>query len=205
MLKYYVFWGIFVLVLIGIGFSLWDRRRRSLKARELEAAYRAAAAARTKPAVGPAPRPADEAVTSSLEAAAFDPHATRIHYRGSADGGAHAPLPARDAEPLPPEKTAKLVCVGGSLKHRSFPITAAGLTVGREPKNDVVIADPRTSYHHAWIGIIDHKVVLRDLGSTNGTFLNTQIDSPVGEVVLTPGDMIFFGGHGRDQFLFVVD
>jgi FHA domain len=202
-LKYYVFWGIFALVLIGIGFSLWDRRRRSQKARELEAAYRAAAAARAMPAAPPAP--ADAAAASPLAAPAFDPHATRIHYRGAADGGAHAPLPARDAEPLPPEKTAKLVCVGGSLKHRSFPITAAGLTVGREPKNDVVIADPRTSYHHAWIGIIDHKVVLRDLGSTNGTFLNTQIDSPVGEVVLTPGDMIFFGGHGRDQFLFVVD
>lgn len=207
MLKYYVFWGIFALVLIGIGFSLRDRHRRSLKARELEAAYRATAASRAKP-VAPAlavSAPAGEAATSSLEAPAFDPHATRIHYRGSADGGAHAPLPARDAEPLPPEKTAKLVCVGGSLKHRSFPITAAGLKVGRDPKNDVVIADPRTSYRHAWIGIVDHKVVLRDLGSTNGTFLNTQIDSPVGEVELSPGDTIFFGGHGRDQFLFVVD
>lgn len=203
MLKYYVFWGLFALVLIGIGFSLWDRHRRSQKARELEAASRAAAASRAKPAVGPAPGPADEAATSPLEAE-FDPRATRIHYRGPADG-MPAPLSARDAAPLSPEKTAKLVCVGGSLKHQSFPVTAAGLRVGRDPKNDVVIADPRTSYRHAWIGIIDHKVVLRDLGSTNGTFLNTQIDSPVGEVELNPGDMIFFGGHGRDQFLFVID
>ena len=107
--------------------------------------------------------------------------------------------------PLPPDKTARLVCVGGSQKDHSFPITAAGITIGRDPKNDVVISDPRASYHHAWIGIIDRKAVLRDLGSTNGTFLNAQIEAPVSEVALTPGDTIFFGGHGRDQFRFVVD
>jgi pSer/pThr/pTyr-binding forkhead associated (FHA) protein len=110
----------------------------------------------------------------------------------------------RDAAPLPAGKTARLVCVGGSQKDHSFPITAAGITIGRDPKNDVVIADPRASYHPAWIGIIDQKVVLRDLGSTNGTFLNAQIETPVSEVTLTPGDTIFFGGHGRDQFRLMV-
>lgn len=206
MLKYYVFWGLFTLVLIGIGVSLWDRRRRSLKAKELEAAYRAgaaAAAANAKPDVGPPAKPPAKPATSPLEAA-FDPHATRIHFRGPADGAPPVVL-HRDAAPLPAEKTARLVCVGGSQKDHSFPVTAAGITVGRDPKSDVVISDPRASYHHAWIGIIDHKAVLRDLGSTNGTFLNAQIDSPVSEVVLTPGDTIFFGGHGRDQFRFVVD
>lgn len=201
MLKYYVFWGIFALVLIGIGISLWDRRRRSLMAKELEEAYRAgaAAASRAKPSVGPAAKPA----TTSLEAA-FDPHATRVHFRGSTDS-VSATLPKRDAPPLPADKTPKLVCVGGSQKDHRFPVTAAGITVGRDPSNDIVIADPRVSYHHAWIGIIDRQAVLRDLGSTNGTFLNAQIESPVSEVVLSPGDTIFFGGHGRDQFRFVVE
>lgn len=186
MVKEYVFWGLFALVLIGIGISLWDRHRRSQKVKELEAAYRAGAAAATaahvKPVVGAAAKPAG----SPLEAA-FDANATRIHFRGAAD------------------KTARLVCVGGSQKEHSFPVTVAGMTVGRDPKNDVVITDPRASYHHAWIGIIDHKVVLRDLGSTNGTFLNAAIDTPISEAVLSPGDTIFFGGHGRDQFRFVVD
>lgn len=208
MLKYYIFWGLFVLVLIGIGVSLWDRHRRSLRAKALEAAYRAGAANPApdpvaKPVVGPAGRPAAKPAASPLEAA-FDPHATRIHFRGSPESTPSA-LPNRDAAPLPAEKTARLVCVGGSQKDHSFPVTAAGITVGRDPKNNIVIADPRVSYHHAWIGIIDQKAVLRDLGSTNGTFLNAQIESPVSEVVLSPGDTIFFGGHGRDQYRFVVD
>ena len=206
--KEYVFWGLFALVLIGIGVSLWDRHRRSLRAKALEAAYRAGAASPApdpvaQAVVGPAARPAAKPATSPLEAA-FDPHATRIHFRGSTDGTSSALL-NRHAAPLPAEKTARLVCVGGSQKDHSFPVTAAGITVGRDPKNDIVIADPRVSYHHAWVGIIDQMAVLRDLGSTNGTFLNAQIDSPVSEVVLSPGDTIFFGGHGRDQYRFVVD
>lgn len=203
MVKEYVFWGLFALVIIGIGVSLFNRHRRSLKAKELEAAYRAGVAAATKPVVGPAAKPPAKPATSPLKAA-FDPHATRIHMREAPAGGSQALL-HRDAAPLPPEKTAKLVCVGGSQKDHSFPVTAAGITVGRDPKNDVVITDPRVSYQHAWIGIVDRKAVLRDLGSTNGTFLNAAIDSPVSEVVLSPGDTIFFGGHGRDQFRFVVD
>ncbi len=204
MVKEYVFWGLFVLVLIGIGLSQWDRHRRAQRAKALEAAYRAgAASAAPRPAAGPAAQPTAHPATSPLEAK-FDPNATRVHIRGAADGAVHAPL-HRDAAPLPPQKAARLVCVGGSQKDHSFAVTAAGITVGRDPKNDIVISDPRASYHHAWIGIIDHKAVLRDLGSTNGTFLNARIESPVSEVVLSPGDTIFFGGHGRDQFRFVVD
>ena len=171
LVKEYVFWGCFALVLIGVGVSQWDRRRRALKAKELEEAYRAGLAAAT---------------------------------RAKPDGGAHAPL-HRDAGLVPPQETARLVCVSGSQKDHSFPVTAAGITIGRDPNNDVVISDPRASYHHAWIGIIEHKVVLRDLGSSNGTFLNAQIDSPVSEVELSPGDTILFGGHGRDQFRYIVD
>ncbi len=205
MIKYYVFWGLFALVLIGIGFSLWDRHRRSQKAKELEEAYRAgaAAAARAKPVVGPAVKPAAQPGGSPPQAA-FDPNATRVHFSGTAVGTSPA-SPNRDAAPLPAEKIARLVCVGGDQKHHSFPVTAAGIRVGRDPGNDIVISDPRVSYRHAWIGIIDHKAVLRDLGSTNGTFLNARIESPVSEVVLSPGDTIFFGGHGRDQFRFLVD
>ena len=191
MLKIYIFFGIFALVLIGIVVSVVTTRRRGL--RQKTNAVAAKPAAKVAPSASPDTMP---------PAAAFDPTATRIHFRPS--GPAHALL-ERDETVLPTAVSARLVCVGGTQKGHSFPVTVAGITVGRDAENDIVISDLRVSHHHAWVGIVDHKAVLRDLGSTNGTFLNAQMDSLVSEVVLSPGDTIFFGGHGGQQFRFVVD
>lgn len=198
MLRLYIFWGIFTLVLIGIGVTLMRQRRQRQK-REAAAAASSANAA----SVAAVPSSVSSVVASTPEPA-FDPGATRIHFRTPPTGLSSSVL-KRDEALLPTEVSAKLVCVGGSQKGNSFSIAAAGITVGRHPENDIVITDPRVSFHHAWVGVIDRKAVLRDLGSTNGTFLNARIDSPVGEVVLNPGDTIFFGGHSRDQFLFVIN
>ncbi len=194
MLKFYVFWGLFALVLIGVAATLIRDRQRRLK-REAEEAEGAKSRAASAPPHKPVVRPVE---------APYDPTATRVHVR-STPVGTHSELPDREEARLPSEAVPRLVCVGGSQKDHSFPVTVAGVTVGRSKDNTIVITDPRASNHHAWVGIVDHKVVLRDLESTNGTFLNAQIDAPVSEVVLSPGDTIFFGGHGRDQFRFVVD
>lgn len=191
MLKLYVFWGIFALVLIGVCVSV-VRTRSARKKADAETAKSSATVA---PGESPAATPAG---------AAFDPNATRIHFRTSPTRNPSALL-NRDEEILSTTGSARLVCVAGTQKDHSFPVTVAGITVGRNPQSDIVISDPRASHHHAWVGIIEQKAVLRDLGSTNGTFLNAQIDVPVSEVVLSPGDTIFFGGHGRDQYRFVVD
>lgn len=193
MLKIYIFWGIFTLVLIGVGVSVTATRRRSSRQKVNAAAAEPAAA------VAPSDIP-----DASPPLAAFDPTATRIHVRPPPTGTSPAVL-NRDEAVLPTAGAARLVCVGGTQKGHSFSVTEAGIKVGRDPQNDIVIADIRVSHHHAWIGIIDHKAVLRDLGSTNGTFLNAQMDSLVSEAVLSPGDTIFFGGHGGQQFRFVVD
>jgi hypothetical protein len=194
MLKLYIFWGLFALVLAGVAATLINNRKARQR-RDADNA-RALAAAAAKAAASPPKAAAAEA--------AYDPTATRIHVR-TTPAGANPALQNREEVPLPKEAVPRLVCVGGTQKDNSFPVTVAGITVGRSTDNDIVIADARASQRHAWVGIVDSKVVLRDLGSTNGTFLNAQIDSPVGEVVLIPGDTIFFGGHGRDQFLLVVD
>jgi hypothetical protein len=136
--------------------------------------------------------------------APFDPTATRIHVR-PAPAIAHSALPKRDEALLPDGAVATLGCLGGPLKGHSFRVTEAGITVGRAPESDIVLSDHRVSHRHAWLGIVDRKVVLRDLESTNGTFLNANLDSLVHEIVLSPGDTIFFGGHGGDQFRFVVN
>ncbi len=70
---------------------------------------------------------------------------------------------------------------------------------------DIVLADDRVSSRHAWIGFVDGRIVLRDLQSTNGAFLNAQTHASVSEVNLRSGDTIFFGGHQGDQFRFIAD
>lgn len=211
MLKVYVFWGIFTVVLIGVAVTLIQRHRRSQKGRAASGATAAESAAIVapgdRPAASPPASPAASAAASpaaSPPAAAFDPTATRIHFRPS-PAGTHSALLERDEAVLPAAGSPRLFCVGGTQKGHSFSVTAAGITVGRDPQNDIVISDIRVSHRHAWVGIIDHKAVLRDLGSTNGTFLNAQMDSLVSEAVLSPGDTILFGGHGGQQFRFVVD
>ncbi|MBL8753254.1 MAG: FHA domain-containing protein, partial [Planctomycetes bacterium] len=62
--------------------------------------------------------------------------------------------------------------------------------VGRKPGNDLVLADEKTSGVHAEIVLEGDRHVLRDLGSTNGTFLDGK---RITELVLSPGDVITFG------------
>lgn len=192
MVKHYVFWGLFALVMLGVVATLL-RQRRSNRQRPATAANTGVAAVGSS--IGPVAKPVETA---------FDPSATRIHFRDSPAARPPSSQKHHDAT-LPAAAAAKLVCVSGAQKGNSFSVAATGITVGRHPENDIVIADPRVSYHHAWLGVIDRKAILRDLESTNGTFLNGQIDTPVREAVLCPGDTIFFGGHSRDQFRFVVD
>lgn len=192
MLKLYIFWGTFVLVLIGVGLTLLSQHNRRRKSRNAAPESAAKAIAEAPPATGAVEAP-------------FDPNATRIHVRTSPASEAAVLLLNRENATLPVTASARLVCVGGPQKGESFTIRSGGITVGRDAKNDIVIHDPRVSYHHAWIGIVDRKVILRDLESTNGTFLNADLDSLVQEVALIHGDTIFFGGHGGAQFRLVVE
>jgi len=72
------------------------------------------------------------------------------------------------------------------------PLNGEVTTIGRAAENDVVIRDPRASRQHACIRRQGQYLLLEDLGSANGTFLN-------GERVLAPvkvwdGDRITVGG-----------
>ena len=64
------------------------------------------------------------------------------------------------------------------------------LRIGRKPTNDLVLADEKTSGVHAEVVVEGDRHVLRDLGSTNGTFLDGK---RVTEVVLTAGDVVTVG------------
>jgi diguanylate cyclase (GGDEF)-like protein len=64
-------------------------------------------------------------------------------------------------------------------------------TLGRKPDNDIVISDQSASRRHAEIFYQDNILVIYDLKSTNGTFVNRErIKEPV---VLRSGDQIRIG------------
>ncbi|XHR28003.1 MAG: FHA domain-containing protein [Chthoniobacteraceae bacterium] len=63
-------------------------------------------------------------------------------------------------------------------------------TVGWKSDNDVRIKDPSVSGHHAQFIQQGGKFVLRDLGSTNKTFVNQE---PIAEQEVQDGDIVQFG------------
>ena len=99
-----------------------------------------------------------------------------------------------------------LVCVSGPLVGKRFAISADGLVIGRAKKfsdaGGISISDSSVSNPHAWIGVERDRVVIKDEGSTNGTFLNDPDSDPIKKkAVLEVGDTIIVANNAA-QFVF---
>ncbi|MFN2137981.1 MAG: FHA domain-containing protein [Candidatus Promineifilaceae bacterium] len=75
------------------------------------------------------------------------------------------------------------------------------VTIGRDPANDVVLDSPSISRYHAQIERVGQRYRVRDLRSSNGTFVNDERIE--GEVWLRPDDAIRIGPYrfvmGQDK------
>lgn len=69
-------------------------------------------------------------------------------------------------------------------------LTEERITIGRGADNTIEIADPSVSSHHAELTLVEDRYRLKDLGSTNGTRVNSEL---VTELFLREGDRIRFG------------
>jgi ABC-type multidrug transport system ATPase subunit/pSer/pThr/pTyr-binding forkhead associated (FHA) protein len=67
------------------------------------------------------------------------------------------------------------------------------LTIGRGPRNDVDLAHPAVSRAHARVATREGTVLVEDLGSTNGTFVNGERVVPGAPRPVEPGDEIRVG------------
>lgn len=123
-------------------------------------------------------------------------------------GGAEATIIGRVSTPSgTPLSTASglrisLVIQLGPDRGKTYPITKDRVIIGRKT-GDLILNDPEVSGSHASLEIVGNTYFLRDLRSTNGTYLNgakvaeaevTHLD----EITLGKSTLIFTVSHAGD-------
>ena len=81
---------------------------------------------------------------------------------------------------------AKLVILNQGMTGRTFDLTGERTTVGRVDDNTFQISDGSVSSHHAEIILRGTEIVIKDLNSTNGSFIGAE---KITETVLKPGQI----------------
>ena len=90
----------------------------------------------------------------------------------------------------PSGKEACLVVIYGIELGKKYNLNTASLVVGRSSKCDIQIDQESVSRNHSKIINTGKSILIRDLGSTNGTYVNDEL---VDEYVLRDGDLIKIG------------
>ena len=85
---------------------------------------------------------------------------------------------------------AKLVIQNQGMTGRACELQTDRTTIGRVEDNTFHIADPSISSHHCEVQLRGSDIVIRDLNSTNGTFIN---GNKIEESVLKPGQTLRLG------------
>lgn len=90
----------------------------------------------------------------------------------------------------PNGKEACLVIIYGDDLGKKYNLNTNSVVVGRSSKCDIQIDQESISRNHSKIVNTGKSILVRDLGSTNGTYVN---DEPIEEYVLRDGDLIKVG------------
>jgi pSer/pThr/pTyr-binding forkhead associated (FHA) protein len=67
-----------------------------------------------------------------------------------------------------------LVGQGGPVDKQEFPLTSLVVTIGRDEDNDLVLDYPSVSGRHAELSYVGGRWLVRDLDSSNGTFVDGE-------------------------------
>ena len=134
------------------------------------------------PVLAPEPPepPPDSTPTSSSEAA-HRTQETPVQPGGGPSGGAAAgsvTVTGGDAHQmglleLPTDRRFSLAIIQGAATGQIFQITKTRTVIGRSG-TDINLEDPEASRQHAALEIVGDLTVLRDLGSTNGTWIELE-------------------------------
>jgi S1-C subfamily serine protease len=100
-----------------------------------------------------------------------------------------------------PQSYGSIKFVSGPLSGQEFQVRADGDFIGRDGgSSQIVIADPRISKRHVWIGVKNGSVVITDQNSRNGTFVNDPRSARVTETSLSSGDVVILGESDVARF-----
>src|SRR4030042_1985685 len=75
---------------------------------------------------------------------------------------------------LPEGILVMLRVVEGAEPGRGYQVTSVPVTLGRDALSGISLPDPKMSRQHAALALHGRELVLKDLGSTNGTFVNDK-------------------------------
>jgi len=84
----------------------------------------------------------------------------------------------------------KLVLLSAGMAGRSHELKVDRTTIGRVEDNTFQIPEPSVSSHHCEVLLKGNDVLIKDLNSTNGTFINGE---KITEAPLKPGQVLRLG------------
>ncbi len=159
---------------------------------------------RPTPAPSPHP-PAPVPAPSAHSPAAHSPTPPPMPHIMAGDQGMTVDLSrtvalTADEKDFPPNH-GSIRFVSGPLSGQEFRIKSDGDYIGRDGgSSQIVIADPRISKRHVWIGVKNGRVVVTDQNSRNGTFVNDPRSARVTETPLSAGDVVILGESDVARF-----
>jgi two-component system cell cycle response regulator len=104
-----------------------------------------------------------------------------------------------DRPPPQDRDRAYLIVLAGSSVGEMYKIGDGKTVIGRGQQADIQVTDEGISRRHAEILHVRDEIMIRDLGSTNGTYCNGE---KIGEHMLTDGDKIQVGSTTILKFTF---
>jgi pSer/pThr/pTyr-binding forkhead associated (FHA) protein len=96
-----------------------------------------------------------------------------------------------------PKNSAMLLVLAGANKGARFLINGDSTSIGRDPQSEIFLDDVTVSRKHAEVVKDGDNYVIVDLGSLNGTYLNSQ---PSSRERLVVGDEVQIGKYRLTYF-----
>ena len=189
---------LFLIIMIVLGVVIAKKRKKGKAAGPAPApdgkAHRPAMPAPAPPPPAPVPSPAAHAPSPMPPM----PHVVGADQGMTVDLSRTVALTADDAFPM---SYGSIKFVSGPLSGQEFKVNSEGDFIGRDGgSSQIVIADPRISKRHVWIGVRNGRVVIEDQNSRNGTFVNDPRSARITETSLNAGDTVILGESDVARF-----